>query len=494
VELLSEILALVVPDISLPEIRMRRVWDRPSKITESPFHCVRSSCRTFRWIVDELPFWHADDFNINQLFDWQHKAQPHSVSPSVDETSDSSSRSPSSLSSSSSERSVYCPYLGVVVSDPHLQPTLVRKKSWFVANAVLFEQLTHAIPGFGRRVQSLTLYGNGYHDYSWGYVTTNLFEKFPVLTDLQVESNDHVCLKFLPKTLQKLRMDAPLIEDCDCRMDFPHLELLHYFPLDHEIPLDFDRMLPFNSKNTLRELSFNYPTPWPPPIDDEKDSALLYQFENLTTLFVAPLSSELCRSLRQSPLRLKHFRSLTFFSDELFQTGALVDLLNSPVCANMESLQFEMRIPPYNIFGPTVIDDDRRNVYEPLVRTVATLPRLEKLGLQYPLHPTWIQHFRASSRLKRLDWNQQGFWFKDECDDVLEEDLLEILEKFGDGRQVKISGSRFTSDDESESEGEETDRESDWETVEELEGGDWETGEESEGGETHNNEEESVEI
>jgi hypothetical protein len=153
-----------------------------------------------------------------------------------------------------------------------------------------------------------------------------------------------------------------------------------------------------------------------------------------------------------------------------------------------------MRIPPYNIFGPTVIDDDRRNVYEPLVRTVATLPRLEKLGLQYPLHPTWIQHFRASSRLKRLDWNQQGFWFKDECDDVLEEDLLEILEKFGDGRQVKISGSRFTSDDESESEGEETDRESDWETVEELEGGDWETGEESEGGETHNNEEESVEI
>jgi hypothetical protein len=170
---------------------------------------------------------------------------------------------------------------------------------------------------------------------------------------------------------------------------------------------------------------------------------LVHQFENLTTLSIAPLTSQVCRSLLQSPLRLKHFWPITTF-DEPIRTGALVDLLNSPVCANVESLRFEFKISPYTIFGAEVIDTEKRGAYEPLVRTIALLPNLEELVLKYPLHPTWIEYFRSASRLRRIDWNQEGFLFEGGCaNNGLEEDLLKVLEEFGDGRQVKVTGSGF---------------------------------------------------
>jgi hypothetical protein len=473
-ELLSEILSLVVPNINPPDLEPRRWSDRPSHITDSPFHCVRSSCRTFRWIVDELPFWNKDDCDIDDLWEWR----PKDKGPSHH-----------TLQSGEPEPS-YCPYIGVVVSDPHLQQCLDRKKSWLVAHPPLFEQLRLSMPRFGLYVQLLQLNGNGACNYGWGHVTANLFEIFPILTELDVESNDHVCMKRLPKTLRSLRIEAPLIEHCDCQMEFPNLELLLYVPLDY-VPLDFKRMLPFKSTETFRELVFEFTTPWPPSIDNQKDFRHIHQFKNLTSLTLRPLSSEICRLLLQSPLRLKTFQSTTV-SDKPIRTGVLVDLLNSPVCANLESLQLQFKVTRFPIVGVEVLDAEKRVAYEPLVRTIALLPNLEELDLLYPLHPTWIKHFQSASRLRRIDWNQDIFLFEDECDDnELEEDLLKILEEFGDGREVNITDSLFFSDEESGedgSEGEETDDELDGETAEELDEGNLETGEESEGGETNHDE------
>jgi hypothetical protein len=249
IELLSDILSLVVPSVIPPDFQPhRRRFNRnhPAKIIESPFHCVRSTCRTFRRIADQLPFWSVDDFDINDILNFEPE------------------RSGPSLFGPEDTLPPYSPYLEAVLADSHLQGCLDRKTSWFVANAVLWETLVHSMPNFGRHAQYLKLNGNGYCDYPYGHVTPTLFEIFPVLTHLEIESNDHVCLDDLPETLKILNIIAPLVEDCDCENDLPNLEELDYTPLDGEMPLEFRRMLPLESTENFQELRFKFTPPWPP--------------------------------------------------------------------------------------------------------------------------------------------------------------------------------------------------------------------------------------
>src|SRR5271155_1763681 len=58
VEVLSTILSLVL--LSFKDHRF------PKRLPDSPFHVLRSTCRRFREISDQLPFWYTVDFDFNQ--------------------------------------------------------------------------------------------------------------------------------------------------------------------------------------------------------------------------------------------------------------------------------------------------------------------------------------------------------------------------------------------------------------------------------------------
>lgn len=438
-DLLFDILSLVVPFVSPLGFQPPCEGRVTPKITESPLHCVRSTCRDFRRIADQLPFWYADDFDISDILKFEPKS---SASKMTWGTKISDPVPP------------YSPYLEVILSDSHLQRCLDRKTHWFVANPRLWEALVHSMPDFGPHIQYLKLKGNGEY-YPYNQITPTLFAICPVLTYLEIESANHICPDGLPKTLEILRITGPRTDCdcwhsdcdcCDCENHLPNLEELHHTSLDHgtPTPLDFRRVLPLQSTESCRELRLEFATPWPPSIHSYKDFELLHQFKNLTSLII-PLTSGICRDLLESPLRLKEFRT-TVFHHDLVYAGAFVDLLNSPILQLVESLGYTFSLQGYSwqILEPEPLHIENVYVYEPLVRTIAKLPKLEHLDLGYPLLRPWLEHFRSSPALKRISWDFHEFSFvhiDGKYDDAeLEEALSKILEEFGGECRVKITG------------------------------------------------------
>lgn len=127
-ELLTDILSLVVPHI-YPHGWNAAFIKTPT--LKSPFHAVRSTCRTFRWIVDDLPFWRDDNFDVTDIILF---------------TPDRESDEPFN-----------CYFLDVLLCDPHLRQCLGQKKGWLIWGLYVYRALTRQIPNFGQCVHRLEL-------------------------------------------------------------------------------------------------------------------------------------------------------------------------------------------------------------------------------------------------------------------------------------------------------------------------------------------------
>jgi hypothetical protein len=397
-EILSGILSIVVPSIQ-PERRFTVLDRKKRKLKNSPFHAVRSTCRTFRWIVDELPFWRDDKFSIDEI---NLFAQPHWKGR---------------------DRNLDAHNVDVLLSDPHLCHFLGRKTGWTFGDPFTFRALVRRIPHFGQCVRYLKLYT--YHRGVDIYKT--LPDSFPTLTVLDFRSKFHIHFDALPTSLQTLYFGAPLICDRDsgCTNDFPNLDRLSFSIPDANplTALDFKRMLPFNSKKTLQHLQITVAEMMTDPMPD---FALLHQFKNLTTLQMISriLPVQLYQSLIQSPFRLTSFEaSAPRISPMSIIT--LVRLLQSPVLQNLQNLHISFP-------GGEDINIDDQPVYEEFVGAIVNLTDLETLNLwYYLLHPDWIQLFRKSRRLRSVEWAYFRFGpitivgHYDDCD--LELTLADIL-------------------------------------------------------------------
>jgi hypothetical protein len=407
-EVLFEIISLVVPSI----------WPKSHHtipcpfLTNSPFHAIRSTCRIFRWTVDELPFWRADDFNIAdvELFN----------------------RTPDSY------------YVNVLISDPHVQQCLGRKTGWRIENAFIFRSLERHISHFGRCVRYLNLNTTGDKYELELTIPTILHDAFPMLMVLELKSRYHVHYHMLPPSLRRLQLEAPLERNCDCENHLPNLEQLCCMGPMHRL-LDFKRMLPFNSKNSLAEFRCQLPIPIC-GLDSIPDFELLHQFRNLTALHttsgVAPL--KFYESLLKSPLRLKTFESTTPPLSPV-TVNALLNLLRSPVLHNLQHL-----IIHFSGCVDTYIQENP--IYERFLCVIVNLPDLENLQLDYfPLHSDWIQLFQKSERLRSVQWLyisfkplERGGEYKIE---QLEERLVNLLSRSRDKPpNVSIRSLDFESD------------------------------------------------
>lgn len=350
------------------------------EFVESPFHCVRSTCRTFRQIVDQLPFWQDDRFDIASVEEFR----PEGYWPT--------------LALGLLERPVYT---AVLLSDPHLQQCLVRKTGWEAASPRVFETLALKIPSFGQCVRYLNLEGEFWH---WVDITNILRDAFPILEDLKVYSEDHIHLNTLPRTLQKLTHLGSLVTTCHCHNDLPILKDFTFCTggetlEDDDGPETFKWLLPFSSRNTLECLDFDSRMEWEPTNDAFKSFSLLQQLGNLTTLIMGYISPAVIRFLARSSFRLKKFEASTGVLDSL---PCFRDLLDSPVLHHVEDLEFNFG------FDKNTTTEERQE-FEPLIQTIANLPVLEYLNLFYPLNADWFRHFEKAYRLKRFVWCYQHF-------------------------------------------------------------------------------------
>jgi hypothetical protein len=269
VEILTDILSPVVHSVVPEEIYYYN--GRAVPLNKSPFHAVRSTCRTFRWIVDELPFWRDDELNFRRIDD---RYRPR--------------------------RSQSGHYVDVLLSDPHLCQCLHRKTGWDADNVSIFRVLVRHISHFGQCVRylRLSIFDKAFTDS----FQQTLLDTFPILTFLELTSQYHVHFDCFPPSLRKLVLVAPLKCDRNCTNGLPNLEQLVLRQSSVTSLLNFNRVLPFNSKETLQELEFR--VAYQRGKQTVFDFTILHQFGNLTTLRmpeVAPL--EMYQSLLESPFR-----------------------------------------------------------------------------------------------------------------------------------------------------------------------------------------------
>jgi hypothetical protein len=405
-EILTDILSIVVPSLWPPGLG--REFNVTTKLNQSPFHTLRSTCRTFRWIVDDLPFWKGNNFDIGCIDKYYYDgARPFNFQMYSDSTH----------------------YLEVLLSDPHLQQCLGRKTRWCLNFVNVFWILARTIPHFGQSVRHLHLSNEYFYArHSWDDIPQMLRASFPILTELKIttDSTTHVHLDIFPLSLQKLVYDAPLSSTCKCTNNLPNLESLCFYRIWSESPpFDLKRMLPFNSKTTLRELQF-VPSENAPSDDELRDLSLLHQFENLTALRLVggcvPMAQY--QSLLQSPFRLTTFESQTSTRD-FAHIETLVNLLRSPVLQNLQCLSISA-IGRFHI--------ERRPLYRPLISAITDHPVLETLQLLYfPVHIDWIDDFRNSRCLTSVEWKYRGLRPFERAGTykacVLEEALTKVLSR-----------------------------------------------------------------
>jgi hypothetical protein len=115
-EILSSILSLAVVSI-VPSGSRYLPNAFELTLAESPFHCVRSTCRTFRQIVDQLPFWKKDEFSIAEIEEFRRKESHWVFDQALVGQPDGTD---------------------VLLSDPHLQQCLIRKR-WVAESPHIFD-------------------------------------------------------------------------------------------------------------------------------------------------------------------------------------------------------------------------------------------------------------------------------------------------------------------------------------------------------------------
>src|SRR5271154_2683444 len=72
----NEVLSNILSNVILPPHSLFLLRVHENKISDSPFHSVRSVCRHFRAIVAELPFWYDPSFDIGKFKPAVRKPEP----------------------------------------------------------------------------------------------------------------------------------------------------------------------------------------------------------------------------------------------------------------------------------------------------------------------------------------------------------------------------------------------------------------------------------
>jgi hypothetical protein len=393
-EVLSDILSNVILTSS------GLVFWHESKISDSRFYSVRATCRQFRAIVAELPFWRQPDFDILTFKPISYK----------------------------SDRGYeHAEFFRNLFTDGGVVRMLQLRTDWDVITVKMFKTLMDGLPLFRENVRSMKL-----------YLDDQLGIRIPVpLTDAM--SLLGKCHSLTSLVLLHHGRRSTLNFD-DLSQSLPSLETLHIHcmlnlttgsvALKHLREMIFlggdaivrygkntRKVLPIHSALTLQNLSLRR---WP-LIKGLYNHTALDCFVNLTLLDVEPLNRSLCKLLMQFPGRLTTLKTGTdpISSDRSREAPrAIAQAFSSPCLQNLKSLTFylEFKMPARHIY-PQMI--------EPIIDKITKITAIQDLDLNMSLDLHWHPYFSRMINLKRLKWETEDNFDLDPTYHSLGIDMME---------------------------------------------------------------------
>jgi hypothetical protein len=377
-EILTEIFNCLLPPYPHPNPTYTTPWSPIENIL-----AIRSTCRSFRTIANNLPFWYDDRYNSIHFIPTEKDGR--NVSNYVSEI-------------------YHFKFLKTLFNDAQLVQCLSRRKTWqFAHNSML--AAVASVPSFRDNTTTahvdyyqLVHYIDGEYSSSPGaYLSATIafLCTYPRLTTLSIAGPselgftlDLTTLATSCPSLKSLELDVDGIGTLRSLSNLQSLEVA----LDNVVG---DGVIPVNSSDSITKLILKY---WEPPFqcNNAVANGAFDSFVNLTSLFLHPLSNEICDFLIRANFSLKDFRTTaTKEYGEDVDMRKVVNMLSSPSLSKLETLRiaFEPR-KQWRPFYPQIVEQI----------TFHLGSTLKELVIGMEMDTAWSSKFKRLVKLRRFLW------------------------------------------------------------------------------------------
>lgn len=342
---------------------------------------LRGTCRAFQAIVTASGFWINPNVNMARLNPSPTRVN---VNPALD------------------------PFLNVLLDDPHLADRLSARRAWHFESVKILRKVVETIPSFDPTSVFLSLESDlPEEDLDIGLPELAneallMLNRCHHLTFLELYFlQDGVVLNLsIIHHLYPLLETLRLIHIRGCSGSLRTLpKNLKKLVLHDVVHNDTNLFVPLDTFTTLEHLSLLDPTDHGTPFANALEGTLFGTFTNLTSLFLWPLSTDICKDLANSTLRLTELRATCTFDvgydgEDEFDSAAssVLRLLSSDSCRTLRQLSL-------------VLEFGDENFHENIVETITTrLTNLDDLTLGLGLSTTWFSLFARLRSLEKLVW------------------------------------------------------------------------------------------
>jgi hypothetical protein len=357
--------------------------DKPIYEYHAPAMTIRVVCRRFRAVADELPFWYDDDFDLLDLLPRRYFAN---------------------VRSSSEEES----FLKILFADNHLVETLQYKTHWTFRSLGSLSAVLECIPSFSQSTTSVKLYPFYKKDFrrrhhGGGGMSQVAVSPEPAFQQLAVchrlTSLKFGCFQLRGRLdLDVLSNSCPFLTTLAIQTDFTtvpsgtlaRLSNVRQFRLHADYSPVLMPLFPTSSANLLEDLSIitslHRASQWPPSV--------INTFVNLTSLWIDPLTPEICEFLTHSRLNLIRFTTTVEKRYEI-SMESLSHALLAECLRKVETLRLTVG----------TIDKHAVTTLQPVVDVITTkLLSIRHCVLEMGLDLRWCTQFGSLHVLEQLVW------------------------------------------------------------------------------------------
>ena len=348
----------------------------PTRAPPKSVHAVRSVCKAFRFVANQLPFWLEENFMF-QALTRPYRANPGSISE----------------------------FIEFMLQDAHLVECLNRKKSWKICGPDEFDALYRNLPSLPDITERLRLASPPFRNGRPGYKIPEALKDFKNLNYLKLFMMEP--FPQLPSSIRTLvvvnvpvlgsprnRQACSSLHQVENLCEFSYLDAEPLY-VDTKWGLVLGDFLPLGSSATLSTLRLDVSH-----YAGDPDYFVLDTFLSVKTLDLRHCSDGFFIYLEKSLLQLDRLSLIwarrSRYSLRVMNIARV--LQTSPALQKLMHLRFKIAARLHSSYLLATSDPER------VIRAITTLAYLEGLELGLPIDAEWCQHFKNCNRLRSIEW------------------------------------------------------------------------------------------